>query len=60
MKEYKKPNFFASTRGPRAAFPAAIVPAIVAVAPVAAAVANTLGGKKRESVRIPSLTPVMK
>lgn len=60
MKEYKKPNFFASTRGPRAAFPAAVVPAIQAAVPVINAITSTLGGKKRESVQIPSLTPVMK
>lgn len=60
MKEYKKPNFFASTRGPRAAFPAAIVPAIVAAVPVITAVTNAVGDRKRVSVQIPSLTPVMK
>lgn len=60
MKEYKKPNFFASTRGPRAAFPAAVVSAITQAAPVIAAVSNVVGGKKRESLQIPSLTPVMK
>lgn len=60
MKEYKKPNFFASTRGPRAAFPAAIVPAVAAVLPVAVAVTKAVGDRKRVSVQIPSLTPVMK
>lgn len=60
MKEYKKPNFFASARGSRAAFPAAIVPAIQAAVPVITAVTNAVGGRKRVSVQIPSLTPVMK
>lgn len=60
MKEYKKPNFFASTRGSRAAFPAAIVPVIEAVAPVITAVTKAVDGRKRVSVQIPSLTPVMK
>lgn len=55
MKEYQKPLFIASTRGPRAAFPAALLPAVVAVLPV---VTQLTGKDNRISVQLPVLTPV--